>query len=151
MSTAGIDATIVPYKDIGEVQVGLVRDDITVGFESYAALKGAIDDKQIRAIATSGTSRSLPDVPTVKETGALDYEVTGWNAIFAPAAPRRTSSPSSTARSSQSWRCRISASAFSKLGTEPRRQAPEENRRAAEGRHLSKWGGVIDRAKIEKR
>ena len=29
--------------------------------------------------------RWLPDVPTVKETGALDYEVTGWNAIFAPA------------------------------------------------------------------
>src|SRR5262245_2847350 len=84
-STAGIGATIVPYKTSGEVQVALVRDDITVGFESYAALKGAIDDKQIRAIATSGITRSLPDVPTVKETGALDYEVTGWNAIFAPA------------------------------------------------------------------
>ncbi len=36
------------------------------------------------AIATSERSPALPDVPTTKEAGLPDYQVSAWNAIFAP-------------------------------------------------------------------
>jgi tripartite-type tricarboxylate transporter receptor subunit TctC len=149
-STAGIGATIVPFKTSGEVQVALVRDDITVGFESYAALKGAIDDKQIRAIATSGTTRSLPDVPTVKETGALDYEVTGWNAIFAPAG----TPPEIVAKLNSEIVAIMAMPEIRKrileLGTEPKSSTPDEIAARLKA-DIAKWGSVIERAGIEKR
>jgi len=53
----------------------------------YAAMKGQLQEGQLRAIATSGLERSLflPDVPTVSEAGVLGYEVKSWNALCAPA------------------------------------------------------------------
>jgi tripartite-type tricarboxylate transporter receptor subunit TctC len=36
------------------------------------------------AVATPERSPSLPNVPTTKEAGLPDYQVSAWNAIFAP-------------------------------------------------------------------
>lgn len=80
-----LNATIVPFKTSGEVQAAVQRGDCDVGFESYTALRGAIDGGLLRPIAGTGPTRApwLPNVPTAKEQG-VDYEVTGWNAIYVP-------------------------------------------------------------------
>jgi len=41
---------------------------------------------RVRAIVTTGARRSpaLPDVPTTKEGGLPEYQVSAWNAVFAP-------------------------------------------------------------------
>lgn len=80
-----LNATVVPFKTSGDVQAAVMRHDVDVGFESYTALRGAIDGGVLRAIAGTGPARTawLPNVPTAKEQG-VDYEVTGWNAIYAP-------------------------------------------------------------------
>jgi tripartite-type tricarboxylate transporter receptor subunit TctC len=36
------------------------------------------------AIATAQRSPALPDVPTTTEAGLPDYQVSAWNALFAP-------------------------------------------------------------------
>ena len=56
-------------------------------FDYYAALQGAIIDRQITVIASAGAVRTpwLPDIPTVKESGLADYEVTSWNGLSGPA------------------------------------------------------------------
>jgi tripartite-type tricarboxylate transporter receptor subunit TctC len=36
------------------------------------------------AIATPERSPALPDVPTTREAGLPDYQVSAWNAVFAP-------------------------------------------------------------------
>jgi tripartite-type tricarboxylate transporter receptor subunit TctC len=36
------------------------------------------------AIATPSRSPALPDVPTTKEAGLPEYQVSAWNALFAP-------------------------------------------------------------------
>jgi tripartite-type tricarboxylate transporter receptor subunit TctC len=43
---------------------------------------------RLRAIAITSAqrSKSLPDLPTVAESGVPGYEVVGWFALFAPAA-----------------------------------------------------------------
>jgi len=85
-SVTRLDSTLIPFKTSGEVQLALQRGDIDVGFESYAALRGGLESGVLRALATTGPSRTtwLPNVPTVKEAGVSDYEVTGWNALYAP-------------------------------------------------------------------
>jgi tripartite-type tricarboxylate transporter receptor subunit TctC len=89
-SAAGIPLTVVPYRTSAEVLTSLLRGDVQIGIESYAALKSAIAAGQIRAIASSGSKRSpqLPDVPTLRESG-IDAAVDGWNSLVAPAGTPR--------------------------------------------------------------
>ncbi|MEP6838233.1 MAG: tripartite tricarboxylate transporter substrate-binding protein [Bradyrhizobium sp.] len=89
-ATAGIPMTVVPHRTSAEVLTALLRGDVQVGVESYAALKSAIDVNQIRAIASSGDKRSpqQPDVPTFRESG-VDAAVDGWNSLVAPAGTPR--------------------------------------------------------------
>ncbi len=49
-------------------------------------LVGQINAGAIRAygIATAERSPALPDVPTTKEGGLPEFEVSAWNALFAP-------------------------------------------------------------------
>jgi tripartite-type tricarboxylate transporter receptor subunit TctC len=149
-SVAGIEAQIVPFKSSPEVQVALMRDDITVGFESYAALKGGIDDKQIRAIASSGIERSQKDVPTVRESGVAAYSVVGWNALFAPAG----TPPDIIAKLNTEITAVLALPDVRKrileLGTEPRSSTPAEIADRMK-EDIGKWAAVIEQAKIEKR
>ena len=89
-ASAGIPMTVVPHRTSAEVLTALLRGDVQVGVESYAALKSAIDASQIRAIASSGVKRSpqQPDVPTFRESG-IDAAVDGWNSLVAPAGTPR--------------------------------------------------------------
>jgi tripartite-type tricarboxylate transporter receptor subunit TctC len=89
-STSGIAMTVVPYRTSAEVLTSLLRGDMQVGIETYAALKSAIDAGQIRAVASSGSKRSpqQPDVPTLRESG-IDAAVDGWNSLVAPAGTPR--------------------------------------------------------------
>lgn len=149
-STAGIDATIVPFRGSPEVQVAVMRGDINVGFESYAALKGSIDDGQLRPIASSGATRSLPNVPTVRESGVPSYEVTGWNAIFAPAG----TPPAIVAKLNKEIVAVLDMPDVKKrileLGTGPHSSTPEEILARMKS-DIAKWEAVIEQAHIEKK
>jgi tripartite-type tricarboxylate transporter receptor subunit TctC len=85
-STAGIDAIIVPFRSTPEVLVALLRGDVQMGIDFYAALKPGLDNGQARAIATGGAKRwlVLPNVPTVQEAGVPGFEVVAWNGLYAP-------------------------------------------------------------------
>jgi len=87
-STAGIDVAIVPFRTSPEAATALMGGNLDAVFESYTALRSLVAAKKLRGLATTGAKRSLylPDLPTVKEAGVPTYEVTGWNALAAPAA-----------------------------------------------------------------
>jgi tripartite-type tricarboxylate transporter receptor subunit TctC len=72
-STAGVDFTIVPYRQTPDLLVAVLRGDVDLMIDNYAAVKSALDDGRARAIATTGTTRSpvpaLSGVPTVQESG----------------------------------------------------------------------------------
>ena len=75
------------YKTTPELVTAILRGDVDVGFDYYAAFGPSIVNKQFKVIATSGEQRApqLPAVPTVKESGYPDFVVTSWNAIQGPA------------------------------------------------------------------
>src|SRR2546423_4399579 len=85
-STAGLDFQVVPYRGSPEIIVGVLRNDVDMMVDFYAAVRSALQDGKLRGLAVSGLKRSaiVPDVPTVKEAASLDYEVTSWNGMFAP-------------------------------------------------------------------
>lgn len=83
----GLPGSIVIYRTTPELLSGVLRGDVDVTFDYYAALQGPIVDHKLTAIATAGAARApvLPDVPTVMESGLADYEVTSWNGLSGPA------------------------------------------------------------------
>jgi len=85
-STAGIDAVIVPFRASPEVVVALLRGDVQMAIDFYAALKPSLDNGKARAVATGGLKRSpaLPEVATVQEGGVPGFDVTAWNGLYAP-------------------------------------------------------------------
>jgi tripartite-type tricarboxylate transporter receptor subunit TctC len=86
-SMAKANFVIVPFRGSPDVVVGLLRNDVQMDMDFYAALKPNLDSGKVRAIATTGAKRSpeLPNVPTVQESGVPGFEVTAWNGLYAPA------------------------------------------------------------------
>ena len=86
-STAGIEFQWVPFRNSPDLLVSLLRGDVDAVIEAYAALRGNLDDGKLRALATSAPTRSqlLPNIPTAREEGASDLDVTSWNGLFVKA------------------------------------------------------------------
>lgn len=83
---AGVDMTHIPYKGTGQVMPDLLGGQVALHFGSTTVVPYAKQGKLI-ALGVSGEKRAavLPNVPTIAESGLKGYEVTAWNALFAPA------------------------------------------------------------------
>ena len=145
-ATSGIPMTVVSHRTSAEVLTALLRGDMQVGIESYAALKSAIDAGQIRAIASSGSKRSplLPQVPTLRESG-IEAAVDGWNSLVAPAGTPRDV----IAFLNGHVRAIIGDPDFQKrmieLGGEPFAESPEQLDARLRS-DVEMWAGVVKKA-----
>jgi tripartite-type tricarboxylate transporter receptor subunit TctC len=149
---AGIDVAMIPYKATPELITGLIRGDVDVVFEYQAALQGALSDRQIAAIATTGRERasSLPDIPTVAESGLPDYEVTSWNGLAAPAAtPAEVIELLNRGVNDALAQPDVKA-ATAKFGMDARGSTSDDLRGRIK-RDIAKWAKVIETAGIEKK
>jgi tripartite-type tricarboxylate transporter receptor subunit TctC len=86
-TAAGIDFQIIPYRGTPDLLVSLMQGNVALAIDSYSSMKGNLADGKIRALASSGATRSqaTPDIPTLRESGVGNYDVVSWNALFAPA------------------------------------------------------------------
>jgi tripartite-type tricarboxylate transporter receptor subunit TctC len=86
-SMAGLKIVIVPFRTPGDLLTAVLRNDVDAIIQSYGALKSAIEEKQIRALASTTATRAAyaPDIPTIDESGVKGFEVVTWNGFFAPA------------------------------------------------------------------
>ena len=84
---AGVDIVHVPYRNSGEARSGVIGGQVQMMIDAVPAMAPNIAEKQVRALATTGSARSnvLPDVPTVTEAGVPGYEATIWLGLMAPA------------------------------------------------------------------
>ena len=84
---AGLQMTNVPYKGTAPALVDLVGGRIDVLIENLPVLAPFIKRGDIRLLAVGGPARarSVPDVPTIAESGLPGYESTTWLGLFAPA------------------------------------------------------------------
>jgi len=85
-SILGIKPTRVPYQGTGPALNDLVGGQVDYMCDQIVNLTPQIQAGSIKAygIATEKRSPALPDVPTTKEGGLPEFQVTAWNALFAP-------------------------------------------------------------------
>jgi tripartite-type tricarboxylate transporter receptor subunit TctC len=82
---AGIDITHVPYRGGAQATLAIASDEVNAFWIATSVALPFIQEGKVRAIAVGGRTRepTLPDVPTVAETGLPDYEYLPWLALFA--------------------------------------------------------------------
>jgi len=90
-SMAGAEMVHVPYKGLAPALTDLLSGQVQLMFSSVVAILPHIKAGKLRALAVTGAWRlpSLPDVPTVAESGFPGYEASSWYGILAPAGTPR--------------------------------------------------------------
>lgn len=150
-ASADLDVQIVPYRSTPDVIVGLIRNDIQLMIDFYAAMEAALQQNRIHAVATSGLARTeyLSAVPLVRESGVSDYEVTAWNGLFAPKGTPAPIIDLLSAALQEILAAPDIQERFASLGIEAKASSPAElkSRLAAD---IGKWAAVIERAGIAK-
>ena len=150
-SMAGAHFVIVPFRTSPDVVVGLLRNDVQLAMDFYAALKPTLEGGKGRAIATSAPQRSpeLPNVPTVQEAGVAGFDVVAWNGLYAPAG-----TPQDVIDTLKQALHEVLADPALKkraldLGIDARASSPGELDQRMRS-DIAKWGAVIANAHIPK-
>ena len=148
---AGIDFTVVPFHGAPDLTVALLRNDVDVVINAYGAYRQVIDGKQLRAIATTTAHRSsfLPDVPTMREAGISNFEVSSWNGIEAPAGTPAAVVDQLTIAFQAALAEPDLVAKFSDLGVEAWTGSPADlsTRMRAE---ITRWNRVVDENHIDR-
>ena len=81
---ANVKLLHVPYKGSAPATRDLIAGQINLMFDNLPTVLAPIQDGQLRALAvtTKERSDSLPDVPTVAESGLPGFETSAWFAIL---------------------------------------------------------------------
>lgn len=81
-----IDLLHVPYKGQGVALTDVLAGHVPIAFETTTVLLPQIHGGKVRALATTGASKSvtLPDLPTMNSLGFTDFEITNWYGVFVP-------------------------------------------------------------------
>ena len=84
---SGIKLQLIQYKGAGPALIGMLGNEVQVYFDAAATVLQHVQSGKLKAIGVTGRSRLavLPQVPTLKESGLPDFDVTIWYGLIAPA------------------------------------------------------------------
>ncbi len=86
-STSGTKLQHVPYKGASQALTDLMGGSIESYMSSATTLVGHVKGGKLRALAVTGKKRleSMPDVPTIEESGYPGFDAVSWFGLLAPA------------------------------------------------------------------
>jgi tripartite-type tricarboxylate transporter receptor subunit TctC len=143
---ANVNVIHVPYKGTGPAMISVLTGETAITFGGGPGAAPHIKAKRLRALATTGTKRRSPDLPTISET-LPGYAINQWYGMLAPAGTppaaldrlhkeivRAATNPKVT-------------QLFTNLGTEPTTNTPQEFSALIKS-EMTKWAKVIRTAGI---
>jgi tripartite-type tricarboxylate transporter receptor subunit TctC len=85
-ASAGVAIVHVPYKGTGPAMTGLLSGEIHMLIAGVATVLPHAKLGKVRALGVTGAGRisSMPDIPTVAESGLPGYRFDVWYGLFAP-------------------------------------------------------------------
>jgi tripartite-type tricarboxylate transporter receptor subunit TctC len=150
-TVAGIDMLHVPYKGSAPALNDLITGRVDVMFDYQVAVGPHVDGGKLKVLAVTAPERmrAMPDAPTMAELGLKDMTTESWSSIMVatgtPAAVvDRLAAATRAAMTSERVRTH-----FEKIGTRPLLMQKAEMIPFIES-EIKRWGGVIEKAGLEK-
>lgn len=127
----------------GSVVVDVMAGTISMMFEGLSILP-RIEGGKLRAIAVTSRKRwpQLPDVPTMEEAGVPNFEVSSWQALYAPAATPKAVVDQIAKQVAAALATPDIASKFEAIGLIPGGMPPSEFA-AFQKAEIAKWASVV--------
>ncbi len=84
---AGVNIVHVPFRGGGPAMADVIAGNTQITIGSLIQVMPFIQSGRLKVLATGGAKRnaSLPNVPTIAESGVPDYEANNWWGVMAPA------------------------------------------------------------------
>lgn len=84
---AGVDVVHVPYRGSGAAVIAILSGEVDMALLPAAAVMPHVKAGKLRALAVASAKRSssLPDLPTLAESGLPDVQADAWIGFIAPA------------------------------------------------------------------
>jgi len=146
---AGVNLLHVPYKGTGQAVTDLLAGHVNLLFAPAQVVMQHVQAGRLRALAVTGSKRSetLPNLPTVAESGLPGYEAVGWFGLLAPAATPKVAVAKASADVNRVLAEREVREKMLGLGSEPGGNTPEEFARFIRA-DQAKWSKLMKEAGI---
>ena len=147
---AGVDIVHVPYKSTPATLTALIAGEVHMVIELIQTVQGQVQAGKMRAIAVTSPGRfpTVPDIPTMSETGLPGYDVTSWYGLaFAAGTP-----PQIVQKTNKAMRELLATDTvrgqIAKVGAVVKSSSPEELRDHIAG-EIARWKAVREKAGIQ--
>ena len=149
-SMASITLVHVPYKGTAPAATALLAGDVSLAFSSIPTVLPHVRAGKLRALAVGDAARvpSLPDYPTISESGLTGYEAFSWAGVIAPAGTPTEVIKRVNAELGQILSQKAIVEQLGAEGTIPVPDTPEEFSAYIRS-ELVKWAAIVRLANIK--
>ncbi len=152
MTAISTDLTTIPYKGTGPAMTDLLGGQVDFMCDQTTNTTPQIKGGKVKAYAVTTKKRvaSLPDLPTMEESGLKGFEVGIWHGIWAPHGTPKPVIDKLVAALQTALKDPEIIAKFAELGTEPvpqNRATPEALRTHLKS-EIDKWSPIIKKAGV---
>ena len=148
----GIEMQHVPYRGMPQALTDVIGGQIDCVFADPASAQGLVQDGKLRALAVTSSKRleSMPDLPTIGESGLPGYELAAWVGVYV----RAKTPPEIVAKLNDLVTAFVNSPAarnyLATIGATPFPSTPEELAAFQEA-DTKRWAEIVETAKIERK
>ena len=152
MTAIQTDLTTIPYKGTGPAMTDLMGGQVDFMCDQTTNTTPQIKGGKVKgyAVTTKSRVKSLPDLPTVAESGLKNFEVAVWHGLWAPHGTPKAAMDKLVAALQAALKDPGVVAKFAELGTEP--VTADRATPAALQAHLKseidKWAPIIKKAGV---
>jgi tripartite-type tricarboxylate transporter receptor subunit TctC len=146
---AGIEIEHIPYKGAAPAMNDLVGGHIPIMFDTLPTVIPGAEAGTIRVLAVTSLTRaaSLPDVPTLDESGVRGFDASSWFGLYMPRADGNPAYTRLVAAMAEILAAPATREKFAIQGVEPG-QLTGAAFAAFVDSEIGKWSGVVRRAHV---
>lgn len=152
MTAIQADLTTVPYKGTGPAMNDLLGGQVDFMCDQTTNTTGQIKGGKVRAYAVTTKTRvdSLPDLPTLNESGLPGFEVGVWHGIYAPKGTPKAVIDKLVQALAVALKDPTVKQRFADLGTEPvgEKEVTPLALRTKLRTEIDKWAPIIKKAGV---
>ena len=147
---AGVDIVHVPHKESSGARTSIMGGQVQMMFDAITVMAKQAEAGKVRAIATSGRTRSAltPNLPTVAEAGVPGYEAVIWLGLMAPAGTPKPIIDRLNAEVQKALAQPDLKEAWAKQGAVPMNMTPDEFGKFL-AQDIEKWAKVVKFANMK--